>query len=41
MQVNNYIQINNLKISNDDIQKLPFEDILQIENIVSKTLLIE
>lgn len=41
MQVNNYIQINNLKISNEDIQRLPFEDILQIENIVSKTLLIE
>ena len=38
MQVNNYIQINNLKISNEDIKKLPFEDILEIENIVSKTL---
>jgi DNA-binding phage protein len=41
MQVNNYIQINNLKISNEDIKKLPVDDILQIENIISKTLLIE
>ena len=41
MQVNNYIQINNLKISTEDIKKLPVEDILQIENIVSKTLLIK
>ena len=38
MQVNNYIQINNLKISTEDIKRLPFEDILEIENIVSKTL---
>jgi len=41
MNVNNYIQINNLKISNEDIKKLPIQDILQIEEIVSKTLLIE
>lgn len=41
MQVNNYIQINNLKISTEDIKKLPVEDVLQIEKIVSKTLLIE
>jgi hypothetical protein len=41
MQVNNYIQINNLKISTEDIKKLPVEDILQIENIVSKTLLLK
>jgi hypothetical protein len=41
MEVNNYIQINNLKISNEDIKKLPFEDILEIENIVSKTLLMK
>jgi DNA-binding phage protein len=41
MQVNNYIQINNLKISTEDIKKLPIEDILEIEKIVSKTLLIE
>jgi hypothetical protein len=41
MQVNNYIQINNLKLSNEDIQKLPQEDILQIEKIVSKTLLLK
>jgi len=37
-QVSNYIQINNLKISNDHISKLPIEDILQIEKIISKTL---
>jgi hypothetical protein len=41
MQVNNYIQINNLKISTEDIKKLPVEDILQIEKIVSKTLLLK
>jgi hypothetical protein len=41
MQVNNYIQINNLKLSNEDIRKLPQEDILQIEKIVSKTLLLK
>jgi len=41
MQVNNYIQVNNLKISNEDIKMLPIEDILQIEKIVSKTLTIK
>ena len=41
MQVNNYIQVNNLKISNEDIKRLPIEDILQIEKIVSKTLTIK
>lgn len=41
MQVNNYIQVNNLKISNEDIKRLPVEDILQIEKIISKTLIIE
>jgi hypothetical protein len=36
--VNNYIQINNLKISNEEINRLPKEDILEIEGIISKTL---
>jgi DNA-binding phage protein len=39
MQVNNYIQVNSLKISTEDISRLPQQDILEIEKIVSKTLL--
>jgi DNA-binding phage protein len=38
MQVNNYIQINNLKISTEDIKKLPLEVILQIENIIKNAI---
>lgn len=36
---NNFIQINNLKISNDDFNNLPIEDMLEIECIVSKSIL--
>ena len=36
--VNNCIQINNLKLSKEDFNKLPKEDILEIEGIISKTL---
>ncbi len=36
--VNNYIQINNLKISNEDFNKLPKETIIEIETIVSKSI---
>jgi hypothetical protein len=36
--VNNYIQINNLKISNEDFNKLPTETILEVEAIISKSI---
>jgi DNA-binding phage protein len=36
--VSNYIQINNLKISNEDFNKLPKETIIEIEAIVSKSI---
>ena len=36
--VNNYIQINNLKISNEDFNNLPRETIIEIEAIVSKSM---
>lgn len=36
--VNNYIQINNLKLTNEDFNKLPENDILEIETILSKTI---
>jgi len=36
--INNYIQINNLKITNEDFNRLPQQDILEIESILSKTL---
>jgi DNA-binding transcriptional regulator YhcF (GntR family) len=35
---NNYIQINNLKISTDKIQNLPMDDLMQIEAIIQKTI---
>jgi hypothetical protein len=38
-QINNYIQINNIKISKEDFNRLPKEDIIEIESIVSKTIL--
>ena len=36
--INNYIQINNLKISTDEIQNLPIDDLMQIEAIIQKTI---
>ncbi|WP_033961258.1 helix-turn-helix domain-containing protein [Psychroserpens jangbogonensis] len=39
MQVNNFIQINNLKLTKEDFNKLPHQDILEIESILSKTLI--
>ena len=36
--VNNYIQINNLKISNEDFNNLPKETIIEIEAIVSNSM---
>tara|TARA_R110002033_G_C3895715_1_gene239402 strand:+ start:7409 stop:8071 length:663 start_codon:yes stop_codon:yes gene_type:complete len=36
--VNNYIQINNLKLSKDEFEQLPNETILEIENIISKSI---
>lgn len=36
--VSNYIQINNLKLSKEDFNNLPVQDILEIENIISKTI---
>jgi DNA-binding phage protein len=35
---NNYIQINNLKISNDEFNQLPSETILEIETLISKNI---
>lgn len=37
--INNYIQVNNLKITSEDFNKLPHQDILEIESILSKTLI--
>ena len=36
--VNNYIQINNLRISRDEFDQLPNETIIEIEKIISETL---
>lgn len=36
--VNNYIQINNLKLSRDEFNQLPNETILEIETLISKTI---
>lgn len=36
--INNYIQINNLKLSRDEFNQLPNETILEIETLISKTL---
>jgi len=36
--VNNYIQINNLKISNEDFNNLTKETIIEIEAIVPKSM---
>ncbi|WP_027064558.1 hypothetical protein [Maribacter sp. Hel_I_7] len=36
--INNYIQINNLKISKDEFEQLPFETIEQIEKLISNNI---
>ncbi|MEL7122764.1 MAG: hypothetical protein AAFO07_25175 [Bacteroidota bacterium] len=35
-QVNNYIQINNLQITKEELEQLPNEVTLQIESLISK-----
>lgn len=36
--INNYIQINNLKISKDEFEQLPFKTIEKIEKLISKNI---
>lgn len=36
--VNNYIQINNLKLSTEEFNRLPKETILEVEEIISKSI---
>lgn len=36
--VNNFIQINNLKISREDFNQLPIETILEVEQLITKSL---
>ncbi|WP_406683321.1 hypothetical protein N1F78_11570 [Seonamhaeicola sp. MEBiC1930] len=38
-EINNYIQINNLKLSKEELEKLPHETILELENIISKAII--
>ena len=36
--VNNYIQINNLKITREQFEQLPEDVILEVEQVISKSL---
>lgn len=38
LNVNNYIQINNLKLSKDEFNQLPEETIIEIETLISQTI---
>lgn len=36
--INNYIQINNLKLSREEFDNLPKETILEVEELISKNI---